>query len=235
MVNRVWVGAFLALTGCAGAAFTGQLNPPDDPMGQGDPDSGSASSSSPASSSSSSSSMTSDADGSPTSHDAGVAPGSDSGPEAAPPPTCLSDLSGVGVGDFHIGFTLQTTAGSIDMALLNQRTGCNETSTWWDVSYIPSTATQGALQVATCDGTTSSYVVLEQGTGAHPDDGQPHRIVVSRVAGQIRYTLDGALVAGPIPDAYDFGAFAPLRVATDDCPGFGATVGTVTDVCITVP
>jgi hypothetical protein len=141
----------------------------------------------------------------------------------------------VGTGDFHIAFTFTTTAGSIDMAVVNQRTGCNESSTWWDVSYIPSTTTQGALQVGTCNGSSSTYVILEQGTGALPDDGHPHRVVVGRIRGQLQFTLDSVLAAGPVSDPSVFGAFPPLRIGVDDCAGFGQTIGTVTDVCITTP
>jgi hypothetical protein len=147
--------------------------------------------------------------------------------------TCLTDLSGVGTADFHIAFTLTTTAGSIDMALLNQRTGCDETTTWWDVSYIPSTSTTGGLAVATDDGT--HYVIAEQATGAVVDDGKPHHIVVARVGGQLGFSVDGLTAAGPIPNAYSFGAMPPLRVGTDDCAGFAPTIGSITDVCITTP
>ena len=161
--------------------------------------------------------------------------GTSSGSDADAGPPCLTDLSNIGTGDFHVAFTLQTTAGSIDMALINQRTGCDETSAWWDVSYIPSTSTQGALAVGTCDGSMSSYVILEQAAAVHPDDGMPHRIVVSRTGGQLRFTLDGALAAGPVADTYAFGVLPPLKVGVDDCPGFGATAGTIADLCITTP
>jgi len=146
---------------------------------------------------------------------------------------CLTDLSNVGTGDFHIAFTLTTTAGSIDMALLNQRTGCDESSTWWDVNYIPSTSTTGGMEVATDDGT--HYVVVEQATGALLDDGKPHRIVVARAGGQLGFTVDGTQAGGPLADPYAFGAMPPLKIGTDDCPGFEGTIGTITDVCLTEP
>jgi hypothetical protein len=153
--------------------------------------------------------------------------------EAEAGPVCLTDLSNVGTGDFQIAFTLTTTAGSVDMALLNQRIGCDETTTWWDVSYIPSTSTTGGLAVATDDGT--HYVIAEQATGAPVDDGKPHHIVVARVGGQLGFSIDGVTATGPIADPYSFDAMPPLRVGTDDCPGFEATVGTITEVCLTRP
>lgn len=158
----------------------------------------------------------------------------DAAPEAAPP-VCLSTLSGVGTGDFHISFTLTTTAGSIDMALVNQRTGCDNTSTWWDVSYIPSTSTHGALGAGTSDGTQASYVVLEQAAGATVDDGNPHQIVVARTSGQLWFSIDGTRSAGPVADPYSFGPMPQLKVGTDDCAGFGPTIGSIENLCITTP
>ena len=158
----------------------------------------------------------------------------DAAPEAAPP-VCLSTLSGVGTGDFHISFTLTTTAGSIDMALVNQRTGCDNTSTWWDVSYIPSTSTHGALGAGSSDGTQASYVVLEQAAGATVDDGNPHQIVVARTSGQLWFSIDGTRSAGPVADPYSFGPMPQLKVGTDDCAGFGPTIGSIENLCITTP
>ena len=80
--------------------------------------------------------------------------------------TCLLDLSNVGLRDFRISFTLTTLAGSVYMALVNQRSGCNQTSAWWSISYIPSTATTGGLAVATDDGNTANYIIQEQAGAA---------------------------------------------------------------------
>ena len=147
--------------------------------------------------------------------------------------SCLSDLSSVGAADFHISFTLATDAGAVDMALLNQRMGCDETSTWWDVSYIPSTGTTGGLTAATDDGT--HYVIAEQATGGAVDDGKPHRIVVARTSGQLGFSVDGVAAAGPAADPYSFGPMPPLQIGTDECPGFGPTIGSITNLCITTP
>lgn len=156
----------------------------------------------------------------------------DAGTEAATK-SCVTDLSNVGTADFHISFTLTTDAGAVDMALLNQRTGCDQTSTWWDVSYIPSTSTTGALAAATDDGT--HYVIAEQAAGPVPDDGKPHQIVVARTNGQFGFSIDGVVAAGPISDPYSFGPMSPLKVGTDDCAGFGPTIGSITNMCITSP
>ena len=151
-------------------------------------------------------------------------------------PVCATSVSNVGSGDFSVHFTLTTTVGSISMALLSQRSGCDETSAWWDISYIPSSdQTHGAIAVSTCNGAASTYVVLDQAAGAHPDDGQPHDIVMSRIAGQLSFTIDGTLAGGPFADAYAFGSLPGLKIGSDDCPGFGQTVGSITDVCITTP
>ena len=147
--------------------------------------------------------------------------------------SCAADLSNVGAADFHISFTLTTDAGAVDMALLNQRTGCDETSTWWDVSYIPSTSTMGALQAATDDGT--HYIIAEQAAGAAVDDGKPHRIVVARTSGQLGFSIDGVAAAGPVPDPYSFGPMPPPQIGTAECPGFGPTIGSITNLCITTP
>ena len=66
MMNRIWVwGCFLALTGCSGAAFTGEFAPDSgeaDVVGQGDGGGASRSSSSSSGSSSSRTSSSSSAD-----------------------------------------------------------------------------------------------------------------------------------------------------------------------------
>jgi hypothetical protein len=215
---------FVACTGLASACGV-------PPVPQGTSDGGSSSSSGAAriDGGSSSSGGSGSLDGS--ARDATADAPADTGSEAGP--VCVTDLSNVGAGDFHVAFTLTTTAGSIDMALLNQRTGCDESSTWWDVSYIPSTSTTGAIEVATDDGT--HYVVVEQAAGAPPDDGAPHRIVVARSGGQLGFTIDGATAGGPLADPYAFGAMPALKIGMDACPGFGPTVGMITNVCIATP
>jgi len=231
----------VAAVGCGGA-FTAGSDPahgdaapqnddsgssPDAVASEGGPDSGEAASGEAANDSDAGSGDAADTG-------TGQDTGGDGDADAASP-TCLTSLSNAGAGDFSIHFTLTTTAGATDMALFSQRVGCDETSSWWDVSYIPSTTTQGALQVATCDGSASDYVVLEQTSGPHPDDGQLHKVVVTRISGQLSFMIDGVLSAGPIADANSFSSLPALKIGTDDCPGFVPTIGNISDVCITVP
>lgn len=57
-------------------------------------------------------------------------------PEAEAGPTCVTDLSGIGTGDFYVSFNLVTTA-QTSMALVSQRSTC-ATSMEWDVFMSPS-------------------------------------------------------------------------------------------------
>ena len=101
------------------------------------------------------------------------------------------------------------------------------------MSYIPGTSTTGALQAATDDGT--HYVIAEQATGSAVDDGKPHRVVVARTSGQLGFSIDGVTAAGPTADPYSFGPMPQLQIGTDECSGFGPTVGSITNLCITTP
>jgi hypothetical protein len=140
-------------------------------------------------------------------------------------PTCLSTLSNVGTNDFRIAFTLTTTAGAIDMALVNQRMGCDQTSAFWDISYGG-----GGVGGATDDGT---HFVLAQCVGA-VNDGRSHRIVFARSAGILTCTLDGVAGAANADD-FALDTMPPLKVGTDDCAGFGPIQGTIADVCLSRP
>jgi hypothetical protein len=234
MVSRIGLVAFLVLTGCGGAEFTGELAPASEASDPGSGDGGGASSSS-ASSSPDSSSLA-------DAPDSGLAAeGGDAASDAAPP-ACITDLSYVGVRDFYISFTLQTTAGAINMALLNQRTGCDGAGYWWDITYVTGTSGGGAVQFQMVAGLVTSGWNLQETGNSDLNDGLLHRIVFSRVAEQVELTVDGVLAGGPVPGSYDFtsetqalGPLAPLKVGTDDCPGFINTLGTIADVCITVP
>ena len=152
---------------------------------------------------------------------------SDAGPEAEAGPTCVTDLSGVGTGDFSIAFTLTTTGGMGQIIpLVNQRAGCDQTSVWWQAVI----SSGGGILFGTCDGTGACEGV----TGNAVNDGLPHRIVLDRVSGVIACSSDG-VIGSTAPDTYSFGAFgAPLRIGTDACGDTPlAGHGTVTDLCIT--
>jgi hypothetical protein len=148
--------------------------------------------------------------------------------EATVPPTCITDLSNVGTSDFHISFTVNTTA-SVAMALVNQRTGCNETSTFWDITM----SSLGGITGTTDDGTAAGYAEIEAGNSIN--DGQPHSILIERVAGYLMYGSDGVVHPGSTSDTRSLGTMAPLVVGTDPCAGTVPTVGSFTNLCITVP
>lgn len=167
----------------------------------------------------------------------------DTGPEAAPadagaPDTsieagrvCALDLSGVGSRDFRISFTLTTSNGGATLDLVNQRTGCDMTSTFWYVTLSP----VGGIEFATDDGSATSYAVVEAGNSVN--DGQPHAIEVGRTAGKIWYASDGTIHSALVPDAYTFAAFPALSVGASTCTGTTplAGHGTLTDLCVSVP
>ncbi len=153
--------------------------------------------------------------------------------EASSPPACTSDLSGVGVLDFRIAFTLTTGwAGPVgsELALVSQRAGgCVEDSVFWDV-LLDNT---GGVVAATGDGSTSSYVYVEAGVAAN--DGKPHRVTIVRASGKLSVVLDGVTVSATALDAYAFGAFPALAVGSDSCGAVTplGSSGSVADLCIT--
>lgn len=150
----------------------------------------------------------------------------DAAPEAAPP-VCLSTLSGVGTGDFHIAFTLKTTATGY-VALANQRVGCDSTSVWWEVNFQ-----NGAIGAATNAG-PSEYANV--GLSVAVNDGLPHRIVVARTGKVLWYSIDSVRNTQLSPDAFSIGELPPLTVGTDDCMYLPlAGRGTLTNLCITSP
>ena len=152
----------------------------------------------------------------------------DAAPEAAPP-VCLSTLSGVGTGDFHISFTLTTTANGY-LGLVNQRAGCDYASAWWDVNFQ-----NGAIGGATNSGPNQSAAV---GLSSAVNDGLPHRIVVARTGGELWYSIDSNRSTQMSADGFSIGALPPLAIGTDGCSSVYSPLeghGTLTDLCITSP
>jgi hypothetical protein len=156
---------------------------------------------------------------------------------------CGNDLSNVGTGDFTISLTLTTTAmnstghaGTLlgETAVIDQRSTCNSSAPFWDIraGLPPTGSPANAFWIdietndTTADDSTGNMVVL--------NDGVPHMVVVTRISGTMRVSVDG--VAGtPVPSTSNFGALAPLAKGTDVCDGVDGTVplvGTVTNVCI---
>jgi hypothetical protein len=153
-------------------------------------------------------------------------------PPDAPPPDCVTDLSNVGGGDFHIAFTIVTLENNTTYALLNQRAGCDTASVWWDVSINSA----GGVIFTTDDGSAASVVSVEAGDSVN--DGVPHHIVVERVAGAISYWDDGVLRSATQSDPYAFGAFsAPLAIGSSQCGNEAPLTGhgVITNLCITTP
>ena len=142
---------------------------------------------------------------------------------------CLTDLSGVGTGDFRISFTLMTTESVLTLGLLNQRMGCNDTSTFWDISLSPT----GGVVVVTNDGAHRAFVVA----GNSLNDGKPHTVDVIRRGGKLWYASDGVIRSTPASDPYSFGTFPPLVFGSSACAGTTPAAGhaTISDVCLTTP
>jgi hypothetical protein len=160
---------------------------------------------------------------------------------------CGNDLSNVGTGDFTISLTLTTTAmnsaGEVgtpafsdvgETAVINQRSTCSSSAPFWDLraGLPPTGSPANAFWIGmetvdtTVDDAAANLVVL--------NDGVPHAIVVTRISGMMRISVDG--VAGtPIASTASFGALPPRATGTDVCDGVDGTVplvGTVTNVCI---
>ncbi len=140
---------------------------------------------------------------------------------------CLSSLSGIGTADFRIAFTLTTTAAG-DVALVNQRSGCDMTSTWWEVNM------QGGDVGAATNAGSGEYASV--GLSSTVNDGRPHRIVVGRTGGQLWYSIDSVRAAQVTPDAWALGTFPALSVGADECPGYvSLDRSELTDLCMSSP
>jgi hypothetical protein len=144
---------------------------------------------------------------------------------------CTGDLSDIGSGDFEVSFTLQTTQPDGEFALLNQRSVCGP-GNFWDVRV------------------QSGHIIFETDslTDAAPDDdgfigctsvtdGQPHTIVIQRIAGLLSLYVDGTLDTSG-PSTSSFGPLPPLATGSDVCVGSDATVafngsdGALTNACV---
>jgi hypothetical protein len=146
-------------------------------------------------------------------------------------PVCLTDLSDVGTGDFSIHFALTTNETGLTLALLNQRLGCDETSTFWDVSLSPT----GGVTAATDDGIAADYVSVQAGNALN--DGKLHLVDVMRRAGKIWIAADGAVVSPMTPNRYTFTTLSSLAIGTSACTGVTPVAGyaVIADVCLTEP
>jgi hypothetical protein len=145
--------------------------------------------------------------------------------------TCKDDLSVIGTGDFTIKFTITTTQGGSNVAVLNQRGSCGY-SVFWDIRM-----NAGLLRAETDDGTTTTGYISLDGTVA-VNDGAPHVVIVKRVAQVLTITVDGN-AAGSGASTASLTSLSALQVGADVCDGLDGTValtaGTITNICITSP
>ncbi|HTQ48280.1 MAG TPA: hypothetical protein VMI75_36240 [Polyangiaceae bacterium] len=146
-------------------------------------------------------------------------------------PVCMTDLSDVGTGDFTIRFTLTTNETGMTLALLNQRLGCDQMSTFWDISLSPT----GNVVVATDDSIAADYVTVQAGSALN--DGKAHQVAVIRRAGKLWITADGAVISPMTPDAYLFATFSSLAIGTSACMSESpaAAYAVIANVCLAEP
>jgi hypothetical protein len=159
--------------------------------------------------------------------------GGDAGPDAAPSCPCVSDLSGIGLGDFTIAFTIQTNS-TTPMAILNQRGSCGS-QPYWDVHTGTNgvfSASEGVVYIEVGDG---SNIFDDVSTQKVVNDGQPHHVTIERTDGGTYFTLtvDGVGTAqGIAPLDPLTGTLPTLSTGTDVCTSNGPIAGELTDVCI---
>jgi hypothetical protein len=146
-------------------------------------------------------------------------------------PVCMTDLSDIGMGDFSIRFALTTNETGMTLALLNQRLGCDQMSTFWDVTLSPT----GDIVVATDDGIAADYVTVQAGSALN--DGKAHQVAVIRRAGKLWITADGAVVSPMTADAHTLATLSSLAIGTSACMGVtpAAAYAVIANVCLTEP
>ncbi|RYZ02595.1 MAG: hypothetical protein EOO73_31095 [Myxococcales bacterium] len=139
--------------------------------------------------------------------------------------TCTNDLSGLGLADFSIAFSIQTTA-TVGSGILSQRAICMH-SQFWDIRLR--------------GGGTSISVELDDAVNYTDltapmviNDGGAHEVRVCRKSGHVYVFADGELVTDA-EDAAEFTTLPPLATKTTLCTSLDGTIaldGTVADVCI---
>jgi hypothetical protein len=141
---------------------------------------------------------------------------------------CTDDLSNVHAADFHVGVTVKTSQSGL-VSLINQRSACASTGTFWDLRL-----SSGNVRVEANDGTK---VVDLTSSGVLVNDGRAHDILVQRRAGSLTIHVDGTAV-GSVAAAISFGALPALTSGSDVCDGHSSQVkftGTMTGLCIASP
>jgi hypothetical protein len=150
-------------------------------------------------------------------------------------PVCIQDLSNVGQADFRISFVVNTTVIANYVALVNQRAICGG-GMYWDIRI-----NNGFLKYESQDNGASPFFSIN--SSMRVTDGVAHAVVITRKAGTLAITVDGAFDG--FEDAGASSSFAqlpPLDVGTDPCEGDGGGkdgtlpfVGSLTKLCISSP
>lgn len=159
----------------------------------------------------------------------------EAGPDAPPetaPPECVTDLSNVGLADFTVAFTLTTTyIPAVDsyMALLTQRTTCDDAHPGWDVWMTSA----GDLGIEVFDGLSGAYDYIAH-DGRTINDGNGHHVTIARIESTtIDVSVDGDPRSYTGLSAMSLRALAPLIVGADpQCSGVKPIVGVLADMCI---
>ena len=156
------------------------------------------------------------------------------------PIECLTDLSGVGTGDFQISFTLTTTETVLTLALVSQRgdclcvgpgSYCPVPSTFWDVVLQA-----GAIVAITAADSAGSYVSIR--SDSLVADGRPHHITVGRTNGAFWQEIDGIRAGNSVSNPHSFEVFPALSVGADKCETAASATtpladhGTLAELCL---
>lgn len=150
---------------------------------------------------------------------------------------CTGNLSNIGTANFHISLTLTATQSGM-VAVVNQRGTCGG-GMYWDLRL-----NSGRIMFETDDGMLEPDGAYSESprTTLIPNnlvnDGEPHCILVERVAKVLSISIDGTL-AGSTSSVSSFGVLPSLTTGTDPCEGTAdmtmAFTGNVSGLCVGGP
>jgi laminin G domain protein len=176
-----------------------------------------------------------------------TAPAVDTAPDEPDSPACIGSLSNIGTADFHISFTVKTSQAGF-AALVSQRKTCL-LGDYWDVRMadghiqVETDDTDGANHwtqlCAAVEGSDAGRCTSVAPANLPPpvNDGQPHRVVISRSSGSLQASVD-ALTSSAVESQASFGSLSPVAIGSDPCEGVDGTVaftGTLTNLCLSTP